>query len=152
MKNVFVILFLILLGIVLNSCEKQRLPKGEYETNFTVQCGDLTLNPCYHAVEILESNKSYLIIDNAEDMFADNDTLFRNGNVVTGTLHWGGNNYCTGNNQFFDDYSVTGTISKEKGVFYIRGGLTTNLIVPNSITQTIDTLDAFGSFEIKSNF
>jgi hypothetical protein len=146
MKNVFVILFVIILGIVLNSCEKQRLPKGEYETVFTVQCGDLTLTPCYGPFEITETTGDYLIIT------GHNDTLYRDGNTVTGILHLQGANHCTGNNCFFDIYSITGTISKEKGVFYIRGGLTTKYIEPNPATQTMDTSDAFGTFEIKSIF
>jgi hypothetical protein len=149
MKKLTIILVIPILGFVLNSCGKdrfQRLPKGDYESIFTVQCGNLTLTPCYGIFEVKESTDDYLIVT------GHNDTLYRTGNTVTGILHLQGANRCTGNNRFFDVYSITGTISKENGFFYIKGGLSTKLIEPNPAAQTIDTLDAFGTFELKSNF
>jgi hypothetical protein len=145
-KTVSIVLLTLSLTFFL-SCEKQRLPEGKYEAIFNVQCGNLILEPCYGPFEVSESNDDYLI-------FSGGDTLYRNVNEVTGTLHLHGANMCTGHNTWYADYSVSGTIQKEKGNFYIRGGLTTMVTQPRSGTDTmwIDTLDAFGTWELKSIF
>jgi hypothetical protein len=156
MKNLSIILFAVILAIVLNSCKKerfQRLPEGEYDAVFTVQSGNYFFNPCYGTIEILESNDSYIIVKNAY-LLRDNDTLYRSDNTITGTLHWHGANSCTGHNTFYDDYSVTGSISKENGVFQIIGGLTTTITEPHNNSDSIweETSDAFGTFVLKSIF
>mgnify|MGYP006943674266 CR=1 FL=1 len=156
MKKTLILFVILILGFVLNSCREdrfQRLPEGEYDAIFTVQSGNYSYNPYYGTFKILESNDSYIIVQNVYTL-RNNDTLYRSGNNITGTLHWHGSNYTTGHTTSFDDYSITGTISKDKGGFYLKGGLTTTITEPRSGYDTlwIDTLDAYGFFEFKSIF
>ena len=143
---------MLLLCTIFYSCEKQRLPEGKYNILINLQGGQYTsISPCFNPREILESNKSYLIIENGH-YGRNDDTLYRDRNNVTGRLNWHEANYCTGNAWYWDDFFISGTISKEKGVFYIKGSVTTKFSIPNSTTQTRDTFDATGTFEFKSIF
>lgn len=155
MKNVIIILTVLVFWLIFFSCEKQRLPEGQYEVFVTIQADNTTFNPCYSSLNILESNKNYLIIENNWDGYSydwGNDTVYRNGNDFTGILQWRGGNNCIGHVGGFDNFNISGTISKEKGVYYLKGTLTTLYIMLNPYTETIDTFDAIGTFEFKSIF
>jgi hypothetical protein len=151
MKNLIKVTLFCLLTISFWGCKKTSVPKGDYSYEWTIITTDsVTFNSCPSNniyMEVVESNKAYIV-------FASNDTLYKEGTNVFGTFRSTGATICHGHNTFFGEKHLTGTSRKEKGIHYISGEITTIVYGPKQINDVIiwDTVNAKGTFEIKSNF
>ena len=149
MKTFIIVFFFFLYVLIFLGCQRPRVPEGEYSFEWVIVTEDnITYNSCPPDnvyLSVLESNRTYIFLSNS-------DTLYRDGIHVLGTFKERGGLSCHGNNRFYGDMHLTGTISKEKGVFYICGELTTIVYGPKEINNEIvwDTVSAVGTFEFKS--
>jgi hypothetical protein len=151
MKIIKKVFFLFLYALMFLGCQRHRVPEGEYSFEWTIVTEDnITFNSCPSNnvyMSVLESNKAYILLSNS-------DTLYRDGKHVLGTFKERGGLSCHGNNRFFGDMHLTGTIRKENGIHYISGEITTIVYGPKEINNEIiwDTVSAVGTFEMKSVF
>jgi hypothetical protein len=151
MRNLLKVIYFCLLTISFLGCKKTSVPEGAYSFEYTIVTTDsITFNSCpvdNVYLDVIESNKTFIV-------FASNDTLYKEGTNVFGTFKSTGAISCHGNNRFFGEKHLTGTSRKEKGIHYISGEITTIVYGPKQINDVIiwDTVNAKGTFEIKSNF
>jgi len=80
MKNVIIILTVFILGIIFNSCKKQKMPEGVYGFTFENTEGIL-MEPITLYYEVAESTRDYIILNNSYQ-----DTLYKDGKNISGTI------------------------------------------------------------------
>lgn len=151
MKKILIFLFCIMATQLFLGCKKTNIPEGNYTFGWTVTTTDSVIyNSCvyYEPIyfEIVESNKDFIV-------FASSDTLYKDDDKVIGTIKATGSS-CYGHNIFLGQKQLSGTCRKEKGTHIISGEIRTIVYGPKEIDHNIvwDTVDAVGTFEMKSSF
>jgi len=151
LKKIQIFLFCIIASQFFLGCKKTNIPEGNYTFVWTVTTTDSVIyNSCERNnlyLEVIESNKDFIV-------FATNDTLYKEGQTVFGTFKGVGATMCHGHNIFFGQKQLSGTCRKEKGKHIISGEIKTIVYGPKEIDHNVvwDTVDAVGTFEMKSSF
>jgi len=147
MKNFLLLLAFIGLLAVFPSCEKQKMPLGIYGFTFENTGWVYTTPPTLY-YEVIESTRKYIILSNQ-------DTLFKDGKNVTGTITYHGAIPGEGHMTWFSPFQITGVYDKSKGVYFINGTFVSKIISPRSNESNeifYDTTDTSGTFEFKQFF
>ncbi|HPD25058.1 MAG TPA: hypothetical protein PK285_11730 [Bacteroidales bacterium] len=146
MKYILVIMASVVLLVSFTSCQKKTIPEGEYSFTFVNTTG-LQMTPITIYYEIVESTDEYVIIGNSYQ-----DTLYKDGPNITGTITYYGSIPNQGRNTIFNPFQITGIYDRSKGIYFIKGTFVSKIIIPNPEEERTDTIDTSGTFEMKSVF
>ncbi|MDD3741197.1 MAG: hypothetical protein PHH30_08145 [Bacteroidales bacterium] len=146
MKNIVVIVSFIGLFVFSSSCKKQKMPEGEYSFTFENTEG-VIMEPITLLYTVVESTRDYIVLNNSYQ-----DTLFKDGKNITGTITYHGAIPGEGLAIYFSPFQITGIYDKNKGVYFISGTFKSKIITPRENPWRMDTLDTSGTFEFKQFF
>ena len=146
MRNFYLICFLIIIGIGFTSCKKNRVTTGKYDFVFKTGTQESYGTPLSIGYEIIESTREYIIIEKSCQ-----DTLYKNGSEITGTLTFFGGIPYAGKNIFYTPFDIIGVYEKKNGVYSISGTFISKIIIPNPAEERMDTTNISGVFELSPN-
>jgi len=144
MKNILVLVTFIGLFVFFSSCKKQKMPEGLYIFTFENTEG-LKMEPLMLTYTVYESTHKYIILGQ--------DTLYKNGKNVTGTITYNGAIPEAGQMTWFTPFQITGIYDKVNGIYSINGTFKSQVITRNpNDPHTDTTVNTAGTFEFKQFF
>lgn len=147
MKKIVVLKTLIGLLVFFSSCKKQKMPLGKYSFTFKYTGEVYTTTPPTLYYEIVESTRDYIVLGGSYQ-----DTLYKEGKNITGTLTYYGPIPGMGLSTYYSPFHITGVYDKSKGIYYINGTFVSKIFTPNPEEQRMDSVDTSGTFEFKQFF